>query len=327
MRTADQSSPRQVGNLPRWSEGERFDRGFWTEAPLVDRSQLVRATHVETGARARKRQIANNTTAHAPYSLQNNNLDPGRRVGSLPPWSVVPRFDNQFWTEAPLVEREKLMQDRYELTKGLKKTPHRKDNLISAAQVNADVVPPTPIKRFDNNSGIVRARRRAGADHLTGIAEVSSEAAEAKPRRTPRAERSGAVDHLQGAASVNHDVVPPIPLKRFANNSGIVEARKVHIDHLVGPAVVNRDIVPLDPTRLRKSVHSHFLGGGCQVNPDSVPLEPRKRLQHPPSNLLCGGCILVEEHLSGRGQSGLRDWWGHRASASAGTSSTPRSLQ
>lgn len=323
MPSVDQSSPRQVGNLPQWSKVERFDRGFWTEAPLVDRSKLVQATHVETGApgtyQARKRQIPNNTTTHAPDNLQNNNGDPGRRVGTLPQWSVVPRFDNSFWTEAPLVDREKLIQDRHELTKGRKKTPHCPDNLIGAAKVNRDVVPSTPVRHKDNNSGIVRARK-TNEDHLTGIAEVRPDAAEIVPRRVPP--RSN-VDHLCGAASVNYDIVPPIPVKKFANNSGIVETRKVHIDHLVGPAVVNRDIVPMDPYRQRKTVHTHLLGGGAQVNPDSVPLEHQKRLQQPPSNLVCGGCILVEEHLSGRG--GLRDWWGHRANASASTSSTPRS--
>merc|ERR1712196_690279 len=99
--------------------------------------------------------------------------------GRVPPWSDVPRFEAEFWTEAPLVDRAKMVEAKHGLVGGKRKITCQ-DHLVAGASVNADVVPPTPPPYRENNSGIVRARE-LNRDHLRGIAEVNPEVVPATP--------------------------------------------------------------------------------------------------------------------------------------------------
>jgi hypothetical protein len=248
-------------------------------------------------------------------------------MGTLPQWSEVPRFHAGFWTDAPLVDREKVVQERDGFAGGRRKL-RCQDHLVNSGQINNDVVPSTPVKYRENNSGIVQARR-SNCDHLRGIAEVNPEVSPPTPRKhmdnnsgIVRA-RQANMDHLAGAASVNHEVVPATPIKQIFMHNDTLEARRCH---LVGMAGINLDLVP-EETGKQFHVNEvcHLLGGGAQVNPDAVPGTPRRRWQHPASHLICGGCVIVETSPPGR--NGLRDWWGQEARTSGSSCSTPQRVR
>jgi len=225
---------------------------------MGDRSKLVQANHIEAGARKKQTKRAGGGLVGAAQ-IQNDAAPatPRPQPGTLPIWSAVPRFEAEFWTEAPLLDREKVVEARHGLTGGrrhIQVVDH-----FSGAAINREVVPPTPPKHRENNSGIVRARQ-SNADHLTGIAEVNPKIVPPTPRKH-RENNSGIVrarlsnvDHLHGGASVNESIVPPTPPKQFANNAEIVQARKLNSDHLVGIAGINLDLVPEEPLKQGRNI-------------------------------------------------------------------------
>jgi len=311
-------------NAP-WTNAPRFDAGFWTEAPLVDRA-TYHAKHALTGA---KKRIG--PEAVGGRSIQADPAAPatGRAAGTLPVWSDVPRFDAEFWTKAPLVDREKVVEAKHMLVGGRRKLQGPTNNLGNAGQHNVDA-PQTPRKLL-NDSGIVRARL-SNADHLMGIAEVNPKVAPPTPRRhvdnnsgIVRARRSN-VDHLKGAASINLDLTPATPPRYRGGKTDTLAELPARVDHLVGIASINLEMVPEEMLRHGCFVQapSHLFGVGAQVNPD-VGMEqrlPRKKIQHPPSNLGGGCAVVAEDHIPGR--SVLRDWRGQAVTGPVSTCVTPR---
>lgn len=309
-----------MGALPPWSEAPRFDAGFWTDAPLVDRAKMVQSRDIEAGGRKRIHARAGVVTLQEASDAVR--ASPRLRARSLPHWSEVPRFDAN------------LFEAKQSFAGGRRKV-HCRDHLDNSAQVDREVVPPTPLnsKMLDNNSGIVRARR-SNRDHLKGGAEVDPEAVPATPTRFKwqhlHTERNNSkVDHLRHSVSINCDIVPATPIKQFAKNAEIVEARKAHRDHLVGIAGINLDLVPEELVRHRVTqIPCHLIGGSAEVDPDTIPLEPRRRLQHPASHLCGGGAVLADDADSQmKGRAVLRDWWGNPAHGPGCCVSTPRSAR
>jgi len=322
----------QAGKLPQWSEAPRFEKGFWTEAPLVNRSNL------KTGA---KRVIRPGAANSSNVDLKNNTdgAQPSRpQPGLLPQWSEVPRFHEEFWTEAPLVDREKMIKEKDGMVGGRKIPEHRQDHLINGSQIDFANVPATPPKKLSQNPGI-RQARKSNADHLMQIATVDPDLAPPDDVRHFD-QNSGIIrgrksnrDHLSGVASVSQDysIVPATPEVHLAQNPDIIQVRKAHRDHLIGVGSQvsgDRELVPEERERHRSEpAKTHLLGAAAQVDPESEPPDPVKRLQQRP-NSFCpgGGLILLEEAKAAEKGSGakLLDWWGNPTTGTACASATPR---
>jgi len=202
MTSASLRAPRQVGELPPWSEAPRFEPRFWTEAPLVDRGKLLRES--ELGGTARRCQDRGQKTRSSPIETNTVPSAPRLAQGNLAEWSTVPRFQSGFWTEAPLVDRDRLLKER-EL--GSRRNLNAEDHLDSAAQVHPEASPRAG-KKIVNSADILRAK----------------------------------IDHLKGtSAEVNREVVPTPPLRQFDQNSGIVKARHANGDHIEMLQLSSRD--------------------------------------------------------------------------------------